>query len=77
MTRTSRLEVTYRLLAGEEPRQGFVRVVWRGETGAVRHTYAVRKGYRLVPCDGACQNPMSDHCLSCAPLWGVRAVLDD
>lgn len=39
--------------------------------------YAVRKGYRLVPCEGACKNPFNDHCLSCAPLWGVKAVPDE
>jgi hypothetical protein len=49
---------------------------WRIESHGARR-YVVRKDYRLVPCDGACQNPMNDHCLSCAPLWGWKVVLDD
>ena len=67
----SRLELAYRLGPGTDPRSGFRRVVWNG------HVYAARIGYRLTECQGACQNPFNDHCMSCAPNWGVKAIPDD
>ena len=34
-------------------------------------TRAVKKGHRLVPCDGeAHSNAHIDHCMQCAPRWG-------
>lgn len=33
--------------------------------------YFVRNGYLLTKCE---HEPYQDNCISCAPLWGVRAV---
>ena len=69
---TSRLELVRRSHPEDKaaPR-GF------NERSFLGKTYYVRTGYRLIACEGACKNPFSDHCLSCAPLWGVKAVPDE
>jgi hypothetical protein len=41
-------------------------------------SYYVRRGYRLEPCTGeAHENGHIDHCMRCAPAWGVIAVVDE
>lgn len=64
---------------GERPTKGLTRT----EALAMEHRStnqgpalrACRDGYRLVPCQGeAHRNAHIDHCMLCAPRWGVVMV---
>ena len=46
----------------------------RGSIFCAEHAKLVTTG--LVPCTGeAHSNPYIDHCMMCAPYWGMREVL--
>lgn len=52
---------------------------WHFESApGLRGAYCVRNGFHIEPCPGEAHGHevIQDHCLTCAPLWGVLVVDD-